>query len=78
MTMDSFNMSGSLLLIVGVAGATATLCVAIQKSECKTVSICYGCFKADRYESYNRSRVIIDQEKLRLGQTTSRHIGESF
>ena len=52
MSLDSFNMNDLLLLIVGVSGATATLCLAVQKSKCKTISICYGCFKAD--ESYNR------------------------
>ena len=66
MSLDSFNMNDLLLLIVGVSGATATLCLAVQKSKCKTISICYGCFKADR-----DTKAIIDETKLKLGKTIS-------
>ena len=63
MSLESFNMNDLLLLIVGVSGATATLCLAIQKSKCKNISILYGCFKCDR-----DTDLILKQEALELGK----------
>jgi len=64
--LDSYNMNDLLLLIVGVAGAGATLCMAIQKSKCRNISVLYGCFKCDR-----DVEAVIKEEKLHLGKTIS-------
>jgi len=66
MSLDSYNMNDLLLLIVGVAGAGATLCMAIQKSKCRNISVLYGCFKCDR-----DVEAVIKEEKLHLGKTIS-------
>jgi len=42
--MDDFNINELMLFIVGVLGAFGGLCVIIQKSKCKKISICgMGC-----------------------------------
>lgn len=66
MSLDSYNMNDLLLLIVGVAGASATLCLSIQKSKCRNISVLYGCFKCDRDVD-----AVIKEEKLQLGKTIS-------
>ena len=63
MSLESFNMNDLLLLVVGISGATATLCLAIQKSKCKNISILYGCLKCDR-----DTDLILKQEALELGK----------
>lgn len=64
--MDNYNMNDLLLLIVGVSGAGASLCIAIQRSKCKTISFLWGCFKCDR-----DTDLILKEEKLQLGKTLS-------
>ena len=73
MSLESFNMNDLLLLIVGVSGATATLCLAIQKSKCKNISILYGCFKCDR-----DTDLILKQEALELGKKLSNYTKKGF
>ena len=42
--MSNFNINELMLFIVGVLGALGGLCVIIQKSKCKKISICgMGC-----------------------------------
>jgi len=66
MAMDNYNMNDLLLLIVGVSGAGASLCLAIQRSKCKNISFLWGCFRCDR-----DTDLILKEEKLKLGKTLS-------
>ena len=57
--MDDFNINELMLFIVGVLGAFGGLCVIIQKSKCKKISICgMGC---ERDVS-----AVIAEEKLQM------------
>ena len=57
--MDNFNINELMLFIVGVLGALGGLCVIIQKSKCKKISICgMGC---ERDVS-----AVIQEEKLQM------------
>jgi len=57
--MQDFNINELMLFIVGVLGSFGGLCVIIQKSKCKKISICgMGC---ERDVS-----AIIQEEKLQM------------
>jgi len=62
MALQNYEMNDLLLVVVGISGAMATLCLAIQKSKCSKISCLYGCFICDR-----DTKSIIDEEKLKLG-----------
>jgi len=56
-------MNDLLLLIVGVSGAAATLCLSIQRSKCKKLKLCWGFVDCDR-----DTELILEEEKLKLGK----------
>lgn len=59
MSLQNYEMNDLLLVVVGVAGALGTLCLAIQKSKCKDINICFGMFSCSR-----DTKAIIEQERL--------------
>ena len=57
--LQDFNINELMLFIVGVLGAFGGLCVIIQKSKCKKISICgMGCERD--------TDLILKEEKLQM------------
>lgn len=67
MSLQNYEMNDILLVIVGVASALSGLCLAIQKSKCKDISVCFGMFSCSR-----DTKAIIEEERLeKTGHTGS-------
>jgi len=61
--MNDFNINELMLFIVGVLGALGGLCVILQKSKCKKISICgMGCER-------DVSAVIAEEKLAMTGHT---------